>query len=449
MKLRTAATAAAVAGMLAASQALAQQPAGSGLAQPTSARQIAYTYDAYYAQDEAAPAPEAAATDAGPCTTCDSCASDDSCCEDSCCDSCKPCFGSFCDLLSCSDCDSCYMFGPAEEWSLIDDEVAPFDVGGWQQGGYTNRSDGAFNTHPNRFNLHQSWLFIGRAADGSNGADLGFRTDLVYGVDAQNTQAFGNNPGRYDYQNGWDHGIYGWALPQLYGEVAIGDLNVKAGHFFTPAGYEVVPAPGNFFFSHAFTHNYTEPFTHTGVLGTYQATEVITVYAGWTLGWDTGFDRRNDGSNFLGGFGLTLMDGLTFAYITEVGNLGWVGDGYGHSIVATAQVTEKVLYVLSSDILKSNDYNLLGTGPDFNSSSVVNYLFYELDDCWSLGGRLEWWKPDGVSIYEMTGGINYKPHANWWIRPEIRYNWSPAGGLAAIGVDNDAWVFGIDTYITY
>ena len=47
--------------------------------------------------------------------------------------------------------------------------------------------------------------------------------------------------------NNFDHGIYGFALPQVYGEVAMGDLSVKMGHFFTIIGYEVVTAPDNFF----------------------------------------------------------------------------------------------------------------------------------------------------------------------------------------------------------
>jgi hypothetical protein len=88
----------------------------------------------------------------------------------------------------------------------------------------------------------------------------------MYGIDANNTQAFGNNPGRWDFSGQFQHGEYGWALPQLYLEVAYYDLSVKAGHFYTFIGYEVVPAPDNFFYSHAFTMNNSEPFTHTGAL---------------------------------------------------------------------------------------------------------------------------------------------------------------------------------------
>ena len=63
-----------------------------------------------------------------------------------------------------------------------------------------------------------------------------------------------------------DHGPYGWAMPQAYFEVAYGNWSVKAGHFYTIVGYEVIPATGNFFYSHSLTMFNTEPFTHTGVL---------------------------------------------------------------------------------------------------------------------------------------------------------------------------------------
>ena len=41
------------------------------------------------------------------------------------------------------------------------------------------------------------------------------------------------------------------------------------GDFFTMVGYEVVAAPEDFFYSHAYTVYNAEPFTHTGVLATF------------------------------------------------------------------------------------------------------------------------------------------------------------------------------------
>jgi len=97
--------------------------------------------------------------------------------------------------------------------------------------------------------------------------------------------------------------------------------------------------------------------------------------------------------------------------------------------------------------------------PDFDAHDVsaVNYLFYSLNDCWKAGGRIEWWKSNTVtgesqSFYELTGGVNYKAHANLVIRPEIRYNWTPGNEAAeaALGTpDFNNTVFAIDAIVTF
>ena len=276
--------------------------------------------------------------------------------------------------------------------------------------------------------------------------------DFMYGTDANDTQAFGNNPGRWDYLNGWDRGGgYGWAMPQLYGEIANGDLSVKFGHFFTLIGYEVVPAPDNFFFSHAYTMYNSEPFTHTGVLATYKASDDITLYGGWTLGWDTGFDQFDDGNNFLGGASLALTDELTLTYILTAGDMGQRGDGYSHSIVFDWAINDKWNYVFQSD------YVGLDTSPGYNNEYGVNqYLFYTLTDEVKLGARVEWWSSDAGfdhggqsapaggqhSYYEATFGVNVKPVSNLVIRPEYRHDWFPHGSY-----EQD--IFAIDAILTF
>jgi hypothetical protein len=101
--------------------------------------------------------------------------------------------------------------------------------------------------------------------------------------------------------------------------------------------------------------------------------------------------------------------------------------------------------------------NAAGDGIDQEDKSLVNYLIYKLNDCWSVGGRMEWWKSnnvvvnDAISFYEITGGINYRPHANLVVRPEIRYDWTPAADTvnAAVGDNyNQTW-FGVDAVLTF
>ncbi len=388
------------------------------------------------------------------------------------CQECDGCGASGCGGCDCESGGGCNLFGGCKllggcelgdahtVWGHMFDCETWMTVGGWVQGGYTSQSTGLFNTNPDQVNIHQSWVYLERVADGSDGLDWGYRTDIMYGTDADDTQAFGNPPGTWDYLNGWDYGIYGWALPQLYGELAYSDFSVKVGHFYTLVGYEVVTAPDNFFFSHAMTMYNSEPFTHTGAVATYSASENLEVYGGWTLGWDTGFSQFNQGSSWLGGLSYSLGEDASLTYISTYGNFGARGrDAYSHSVVLDLNLTEKLNYVFQSDYLRASAVttNKVLTGKEDNVG-INQYLFYNISDCVALGGRMEWWKGDTItgfephdgtlpasgshSYYEATAGVNVRPHANFVCRPEVRYDWSPA-------LNYEELVFGVDAIITY
>ena len=330
------------------------------------------------------------------------------------------------------------------------DGAGEITFGGWVQMGYHSgvtpgaaaRNDAlSFNNHPHRFNLHQGWLYAEKVADGSCGLDWGFRADIMYGVDAGDTQAFGNNAGNWDLGTDFTRGGgYGWAIPQAYGELASGDWSVKLGHFYTLIGYEVVTAPDNFFYSHALTMFNSEPFTHTGALATYTASDSTTIYAGWTAGWDTGFDQNMNGSSFLGGFSTALGDDVTFTYISTAGNFGdrsAGNSGYSHSLLFDVALSDDLNYIFQSDLVRVS-----ATGDD--QVGINQYLIYSLNDQVGLGWRTEWWKNQGDSQYAMTWGVNVKPMDNVIIRPEIRYDWDmPAAGI------QDATTFGIDAIVTF
>ena len=322
------------------------------------------------------------------------------------------------------------------------------EIGGWIQMGYHDGvtpnaaaafDAGSFNNHPHRFNLHQGWLYAEKVADGSNGVGFGFRADVMYGVDAGDTQAFGNTPGRFDIGADFQHGQYGFAIPQLYAEVASGDLSVKVGHFYTLVGYEVVTAPDNFFYSHSLTMFNSEPFTHTGALATYAVNDETSLYAGWTTGWDTGFDRFNGGSSFLGGFSTSVSEDITFTYITTAGNFGQRNDGYSHSLLFDVTLTDDLNYILQSDLVDTNS----PAGTPGEEVGINQYLLYTVDDKVKVGTRVEWWKRDGNSQYAATFGVNVKPMDNFVIRPEYRYDWAAPGGL---GTES---TFGVDAILSF
>ncbi len=342
---------------------------------------------------------------------------------------------------------------------LVDDKSEPaLNIGGWFSFGYTSQSTDLFNSEPDSFNLNQGWLYIEKPAKAreDNRIGWGFRFDGVYGVNANDTQAFGNTVDAAGDPRGWDNGfqngIYGWALPQVYLEFAKNDWSVKLGHFFTIIGYEVVTAPENFFYSHSITSYESEPFTHTGALATWKVNKSTTVYGGWTAGWDTGFDQFENGSNFLGGFTRKFNADFTFTYTTAIGDFGDRGtNGYLQSLLFQLQHTENLSSLLQCDYLRVDS-----TGED--NFGLVQYLFYDVNEKVKLGTRMEWWKGDSItgyaphggilpptgshSYYEVTTGLNYRFSSNLVCRPEYRYDWSPA-------VQYDQGIFAIDFVCTY
>ncbi len=362
----------------------------------------------------------------------------------------------------CSSCSEGFLWGDDEPWALCSDPCSPIKVGGWIQAGYHDKATRlsldhgdllSFNDVPNHFNLHQGWVFAEKETNRDCCAwDWGFRVDFMYGTDAQKTQAFGGAGGGWDQP--WDNGVYGWALPQAYVELANSDWSVKLGHFYTQIGYEVVAAPDNFFYSHSLTLFNSEPFTHTGAVAGYRLNDNIEVFGGWSAGWDTAFEQFQGGSNFLGGATWSLTENLSFAYFTTIGDFGWKGENaYMHSLVLDWSISDRIETIFQSDYLVGDNVPVPGKNihpvtlfDHVETIGINQYLLYNLNDMLTVGGRVEWWRVAGISFYEITGGVNIRPHANFVIRPEYRYDWSPWGEQI---IDYNAGVFGIDGIFTF
>lgn len=423
---------------------------GQTLKQPASVRSTAlsdhgYNYYSYYDDEEASPSDAPAAVRPVPPAldltgnACGSCGTCGVCCT-----------------------PSKFRFGPNEPFKLFpDDPCGGMNIGFWTQVGYhtagTNGfGDGLMNNYPNRVQLHQQWLYLERLVNtGGYGFDWGFRLDYVYGTDGPDTQAFGGQLNDWDF--GWNNGgAYGHAIPQAYLELGYNNLKAKVGHFNRIMGYEVVPATGNFFYSHSYEFYRSEPFTHTGILFDYALADDVTLLGGWTAGWDTGF-TRNGGSTLIGGIRLQLTERLAFSYMTSWGDVGFddaLGNpgsdqnGYAHTVLFTFDINDKWQYVLQTNY-SDNDI-LLGDTRDI--LTLNQYLFYQISERLSVGGRLEWYRdprldPGAGAVDEVvstTVGLNYRPAANVVIRPEVRWD-----DFHSQSIFRDSTVFGIDAVITY
>ena len=397
------------------------------------------------------------------------------------------------------------------------------ELGGWINGGVTynanNPSDGfngtvTFADRANRFQLNQFNLFLQRPVVSQGKEwDIGGRFDFLFGTDAIYAQAFGisafdENTGEPSDRGNWDLNLcckstrtYGIALPQAYLEayVPIGNgLNIKAGHFYTPLGYETVPAPDNFFYTRAYILNSGEPFTHTGLLGKYTVNQNWAVLGGATTGsatggWDGGFDKQLDNWGGLAGIIWTSDDTRSSAtlggtYGQTATNDPWIM----YSVVLQHRVTPRTHAVIHHTHGWAANISLPGGIQNAEWYSINTHLTYDLLNDLSIGIRAErftdrnGWRVfspyrilsatnnKGVSYagnipfigapadyYAVTLGMNWKPakrlKINWKpleklnIRPNIRYDRADGIEMAFRPFDGrkDQFLFSLDATIPF
>ncbi len=373
-----------------------------------------------------------------------------------------------------------------------------FVVGGWANAGVTyngnepqNNFNGpiTFGDRAAEFQVNQLNAYIQRAVttEGSK-FDLGGRFDFMYGTDSIFTQAYGVpafdvNTGAPLQRGDWDlnmlgsntNRFYDIALPQAYLEsyVPIGTgLNLKVGHFYTPIGYETVPAPDNFFYTHAYTMQYGEPFTHTGVLGNYNLDSNWALMGGLltgsaTGGWDGGWDKQLGNWSGIMGATYTTTDKATSLNIagtygdtSETSKATWAL----YSVVLKHNITEKTHLVLQHDHGFADNANTT-VRSDAEWYGVNSHLTYDVSDTLVAGVRAEWFRDqnglrvcapgrigaatanhgvnysadpgssyagDGTknylagcspaTYYEFTAGVTWKPKEWLRLRPNVRYD---------------------------
>jgi len=382
------------------------------------------------------------------------------------------------------------------DWAVADPNEASFmkdlglKIGGWINVGVsanTNRSPGGWNgtvtfgDRTGELQLNQLYFYLQRAVNTQGDSwDIGGRADFMFGTDSIFTQAYGAPLGHWDL-NLWNQRFLGIALPQAYVELFApfgNGISAKIGHFYTIIGNEVVTAPDNFFYSHAYTMQFGEPFTHTGVLLSYPIDENWTITGGGvtgsaTGGWDGAFDHYLGAWSFLGG-------------------LNWVSDDKGSSAALTATSGETSeqdhnnwsMYslVLKHDIIDGVHYtfqhdhgwaNKVINDQDAEWYGINNYLVYDINDELGIGLRGEWFRDDdgfrvfspartlgplpASSYYEFTAGLNWKPVSWVMVRPNVRYDWTDKaqafnnGGadVGYAGNRKDQFIFSTDVVITF
>ena len=348
--------------------------------------------------------------------------------------------------------------GEEEPWSLLDGNswlarhnlVARF----WLSQGFTanahsptDRSNGTLgmNDRADEYQFSQLGFFAERTIDtDADEPAIGGRIEMMYGTDARFVQSIG-------FDDEWYSGRFvALAMPQLYGEVFLpfgGGLDVKLGRFWSPLGVEGVPAADRFFYSTVNVFMFAQPSCQTGILGEYTVNDRVSLLTGLTRGWDM-WEDNNSALNILGGVYLTgSEDDSELALLVSYGSESDQGNDrqFVFNSTWTRPLRGPWSYMLASDFGVAADVAIDRSGlpEDAQWWGVTNYLFCELNDCWKAGARFEvFHDDDGVRIrpierddplgrgtlYALTLGVNYSPHANLIVRPEIRWDW--AAGLS-------------------
>ncbi|XSG84538.1 MAG: porin [Methylohalobius sp. ZOD2] len=353
--------------------------------------------------------------------------------------------------------------------------------GGWVDFGYTHNFDSSdnfntpvtFNYRNDRVLLNQVNLFVERAVDTEGNAwDIGGRVDFMYGSDSPFTQATGleiSDAGKQKWIGNTNSGnnINKLAMPQAYLEVfapVLNGITAKFGHFYTIIGYEVVTAPDNFFYSHAYTMQYGEPFTHTGALFSMPLVDNLSVTVGAVNGWDSFTADIDDAWNFIGGLNWdngvegagALSAALTATHGSIVGNNGPADDldRSLYSIVLGYDLTDSLHLVLQHD---HGWQEQLGTDNEAHWYGINSYLTYDINDMFSVGSRMEWFRDEAgirvigngksTNFYEMTVGVNFTPTHWFKVRPEIRYDWAENSKPFDEGSQDDQLTFAVDAVV--
>jgi hypothetical protein len=384
---------------------------------------------------------------------------------------------------------------------LLGAEDSPVQIYGWIQNSYTGNpaqpSDNINwgvnpNWKANTWMGNQYYIVGEKALDLEKDWDWGFRVDNLFGHDWQFNKMYGLfdrafNPGQFT----------GYDMAQAYGEIhtpflSEGGIDFKFGRWYTLHGYEVVPAIGRPLLSVPYMFNYGQPFTHTGLMTTWHATEKLNIFNGTTNGWDRWFNQKYRWG-YMGGFAWTFGEddaaNLTMIYSggpnqypvdvrpnfpliptgTAPGNIGYgtnpnYNDNWRHlwTAVLSYAWNEKLTQVMEVDAgIDRRMPGLNGVAPNGIELAKTaswyafgNWFLYSFNDKLTGVWRSEIFRDQtgvrigvpgrGDNFAEMTLGLIYKPKSWMWIRPEARYDWAQTSHPYNGGVSSSQFTIGLD-----
>lgn len=320
-----------------------------------------------------------------------------------------------------------------EPWKLLDGpwaQAAGIDAGGWVAQSFTCNVYGPADRYngpvtgtdrSNDYQLNELYLYFGNPANTCGcGLDCGYRVDLLFGSNYRWCTAVG-------LETDWNSGsTYGLALPQAYAEVAYNNVTVKMGHFISPVGYYTVGTANNFFPFLPYTRQYGEPFTHFGLLATYQFNDRFSWGNGFVRGWDSlapnnappGFVPGSPNLAYLTTMTYTRPNGSTLAFVALYGTeaAAFAPDGFAPRYLQTLAYTHKFSSDMTGVVQSEFGFqqDALAGGETGFWYGVNSYLYWNLTKRlqWGLNG--EWFRDaDGIRVGQLLPSAA-SPDARGW-----------------------------------
>lgn len=279
-----------------------------------------------------------------------------------------------------------------------------------------------FTDHANQVQMNQLLLTANKPLDPKNpDIQWGFKLQFMYGSDARYTQFLGEL-NRVDPNARYQLDVVEANVLAHLPFVTAGGIDIKAGQYPTPIGYEVIDPSLNPFYSHSYIFQFGLPFKHTGVLTTAHLTPMVDFYAGLDTGTNTTFGPLGENNSAIGGifgFGLNnLMGGnLTILGLTHLGPeqatrvlspLGFNADGQFRAyndIVVTYKASDALTLTTELDWVR-DAYGF--DNKPVNAFGVAQYGSYTLSDTVTLNARAEVFRDDNnFFVASFPGNSNY------------------------------------------
>lgn len=346
-------------------------------------------------------------------------------------------------------------------------ENSDFKITGYVDGSYSNLQrnyftsgtfDRVFDNAQNGFTLQQAAVTLAyQPAQGFGGL-----FNPILGYDTNIFAAYGLKP-----ITEFDSQTFSIDVPQAFLQYTKNSFTLSGGRFVELAGAEALFPIQDTNFSRSILYGYAEPFTVTGIRGTYVANDKLTFIAGVNNGWDNIRDWSRTKTlelnatytmNSFFSFSPTIYTGQERATPqTDSGPTGWrtLVD-----LIATFNVTDKLSFIANYDGgWQTNAALPNGTNNRAVWQGIAGYLNYSFNDKWLTSLRGEYFNDQngyrtGVrqAWKEATITLGYIPIKHVEIRAETRRDFSNVNSFTnknGVTVSNNAQSYALEAFYKF